>query len=225
MVALGLKRLGRPWLGLVLVVVFAAASLRWTASSATMAMAVSLLVFAAAALRPRLIGRLLAAATVLVVVAVVPFSIAAYDHGAADAHAMKVSARHRMEIWHFAAERVLECPLFGHGFNASRSIPNGHAVSRFQAPDKPIIPLHPHNGFLQIWLELGIVGAVIGSAIMLFAIRSAAGSGAAAAPYLLAEIAAGMLVGGLAFGLWQSWWMATLAMGAALMRVVATRQQ
>jgi len=166
------------------------------------------------------VRRLLALTTVLVFVLIIPFSIFAYDHGGTTAHWIKHSGQHRVEIWHFAAERALEKPLFGWGFNASRYVPNGDEVSHFLPPGQSLIPLHPHDAFLQIWLEIGAIGAIIVAGILLLGLRAVGQWPAAVARFTLPGYAAGLVVAGLAFGIWQSWWMATLAFSAVAYRMI-----
>ena len=137
---LAMAQLGRPWLGALLAVVFTAASVKLTASSATLGMALSLVIFAACFASTVWVRRFLAAATMLAFAAILPLSILTYDHGGTTAPWIKHSGQHRVEIWHFAAERTLERPLFGWGFNASRYVPNGNEVSQFLLPGQSIIP-------------------------------------------------------------------------------------
>jgi exopolysaccharide production protein ExoQ len=217
---LALARLGRPWLGALLALILTVACAKLTASSATMGMVLSMLVFAGSFLSLPWMRRLLALGTVLAFILIVPVAIVGYDKGGSTASWLKHSAQHRVEIWHFAAEKTLARPLLGYGFNASRYVPNGDVVSAFQAPGKPLIPLHPHDVFLQIWLELGAVGAVIVAAMLLMALRTVARWPVGVARFTLPGYAAGMIVAGLAFGIWQSWWMATIAFSIAAYRMI-----
>jgi O-antigen ligase len=87
------------------------------------------------------------------------------------------------------------------------------------------MPLHPHNAILQLWIELGLPGAILGAALAILAIR---GILARAEDVLwraaaLGLIAASLLIAFLSYGLWQRWWMSTLWLSAALM--VATARQ
>ncbi len=89
------------------------------------------------------------------------------------------SVKHRLFIWDFAAKKAIEKPLLGWGFDSSRAI---EVTKEDKIPDcwgaqiitesmsdcvwtestRPyILPLHPHNGTLQIWLELGALGLLI----------------------------------------------------------------
>jgi O-antigen ligase len=54
----------------------------------------------------------------------------------------------RLNIWTFAADHVQSHPFRGWGLDASRTF-------------GPAIPLHTHNAQLQLWLELGAIGAAL----------------------------------------------------------------
>jgi O-antigen ligase len=218
---MALAAIGLTWIGVILAVFFTVMCFLLTASSATLGMVLSLIVFGLAWAAPKGMRRLLHTGTLAAFAFVIPFSIWAYDKGAATSSLLKRSAQHRMEIWHFAALRSLDKPLFGHGINSSRDIPNGGAVSMFLGPDKPIIPLHPHDGFLQIWLELGLTGVAIVAGLLLFLLNATRTWPPRTQPFALATYGAGMIIAGLAFGLWQTWWMATLAFSVVACAIIA----
>lgn len=145
------------------------------------------------------------------------------------------SVHHRLEIWRFTAERILERPLLGWGFDASRAIPGGNELIRFvgpwaelepeQRPNAVTMPLHPHNGILQIWLELGLVGAMLltGLVLVLFrAIDRMAQNNAAIHSMLYATFAATFTVFCLSFGAWQSRWQAAMWLIAGLAIVMGS---
>ena len=107
----------------------------------------------------------------------------------------------RLDIWAFAAGNIQLHPIRGWGLDASRLF-------------GPAIPLHTHNAALQIWLELGAVGAALVGvffAVLAYGIvrltEQSRGLGAMAAAALTSYI----VIGGLSFGVWQEWW---LALGA-----------
>ncbi len=122
-----------------------------------------------------------------------------------------LSIYHRQSIWQFVAERISEHPLLGWGLDASRSIPGGHALVSGRADYSEVLPLHPHNAVLQIWLELGAVGAVAFVVLMLAVPVSLRKSGFT--PLLTATFFASFMAymsfGQLSFGIWQNWWLAT----------------
>ena len=99
----------------------------------------------------------------------------------------KTSWGSRLEIWRFVSGLVENKPLFGWGLDSSRVFPG-------------LIPLHPHNAAVQIWFELGAVGAGVAaiffvwmfSQVELIRRRDPALAGAAAA-----TICAYLAIGGL----------------------------
>jgi len=121
----------------------------------------------------------------------------------------KSSAWHRAQIWAFVGERIAERPLLGWGMNSSRVIPGGNTQIR---PGVEILPLHPHNAALQLWLELGVPGAALFAAMSLLAWKRLGAS--EANRWLTAGRAAAMgatfisMVPG--YGAWQEWWQASL---------------
>lgn len=119
---------------------------------------------------------------------------------------ISVSIYHRAAIWDFVGDRIAEKPVLGWGMNASRNIPNAHetipgGVER--------IPLHPHNFSLQLWLELGGVGAALASLALGFLGLGCAGSRMRQAA-LVATLATALFVASVGYGMWQGWWFATL---------------
>jgi len=203
-----------------------------TARLATIAgLGAAALSLAAPRLVPRLVGALvgLAILTMPLLVGLIPQIPSA---------SLPPSAVHRLVIWDFAAARIAEKPLAGWGLEASRAMPGGRAqpdaatLDRLNInapaqraflvlPHVEVMPLHPHNGALQLWLELGGIGALIGAALML-ALGVAASRSAAPA------VGAGMLAsaavtGMLSFGLWQAWWVASLLLAMIALALVPRR--
>ena len=125
------------------------------------------------------------------------------------------SAQHRLHMWKFVVERIEEKKMLGWGMNASRSIPQ---ESSRLAPNMEIMPLHPHNGPLQIRLELGLPGAGLAAVLIFYVffprvwgLPNRLGAGFRAA------VATGYItVGAVSFGVWQNWWIAMAWCLAAL---------
>jgi O-antigen ligase len=194
-----------------------------------LALAAGLGTMAAAALfGRRVLAAMAAAAAVAVLLA--PLAVRALPDG--DVLYQKIglvqpSAAHRVYTWHFVADRIGERPWRGWGFDSSRRISGGEApvTPRVPAADPaeavPVIgtaefmarvqtlPLHPHNAALQVWLELGLPGALMMAwvvARLYWSSRAREDVGDAA---LGAGLATGYLVlGALSYGVWQSWWIA-----------------
>jgi O-antigen ligase len=124
----------------------------------------------------------------------------------------------RLNIWTFTASHVQTHPFRGWGLDASRTF--GSAI-----------PLHTHNAQLQLWLELGAIGAALAGVffcwlaygVVRLCERSrteAAMAGAALVSYLVIQ--------GLSFGVWQEWWLALGALtliACGLARRVSERQR
>ncbi|MGE5548224.1 MAG: O-antigen ligase family protein [Solirubrobacterales bacterium] len=144
------------------------------------------------------------------------------------------SFAHRLIIWDFVGQRIHEHPILGWGFDAARAIPGGKEwldiwfpVPWREAPYHvwgEILPLHPHNAYLQIWLELGAVGAVALAAVLTVLIGRSLADGRDSPPWALAGlIAAAMMVGSSAYGMWQAWWLAVLVFAWVTIRLISGR--
>ena len=130
---------------------------------------------------------------------------------------------HRLDIWDFTIRKIEERPLTGWGFNASRAIPGADEHYEVKAQDGRVIgqgnrlPLHPHNGALQVWLELGLPGAIGFAALFgIAALRTARQTDNAGAAAALAAIATAAPIWLLSFGIWQTWWLAMLVLTSLL---------
>jgi O-antigen ligase len=129
------------------------------------------------------------------------------------AEAFKNSFGHRLYIWDFAGKRIAERPLLGWGLDAARAIPGGRDEIK---PGRQLMPLHPHDAALQVWLELGLPGAALAAALLFWLWCRLA---TAAWPRLYAAACGGSLTAAGAVlsaggGVWQEWWLATLAFAA-----------
>ncbi|MFQ5953580.1 MAG: O-antigen ligase family protein [Kiloniellales bacterium] len=140
--------------------------------------------------------------------------------------ALPLSLQHRLHMWAYVAERIAEHPWRGWGLDASRWFQAGHiTIHDMLSPDLTVqlLPLHPHNGVLQVWLELGLPGAVLLTAIvalLLLGIERYSVSRAALASGV-AVFATFGVIAGLSYGIWQSWWLATAWLIAAYAVILA----
>jgi O-antigen ligase len=121
------------------------------------------------------------------------------------------SLGHRYYIWKFTLEKAAERPLLGWGFNSSRHIPGGHETI---AIGKELMPLHPHNATLQLWLELGIPGLLIaaGSFWLLFRLRLGRDESPLGFTVLPLTLLGTFIAWNTTYGVWQSWWFSVLAL-------------
>ena len=194
----------------------------------------STVVFGAAFLSARVTARVLAAGVVLLLIAapIVPRTVLAPDAVVRAYPSIAFSEYHRILIWDFAAKRIAEQPFLGWGMNSSRVMPGGKDKVPTDIPgrtrgtgDSPVelMPLHPHNTPLQLWLELGVPGvlltAILAVTLLLLAARHPAGAMARAAS--LATVTAVIAIASMSFSMWQSWWLAVIWLAAALLTAAA----
>ena len=109
----------------------------------------------------------------------------------------------RMGYWRHAAGWIEDHTLRGWGLEASRMFAPG-------------IQLHPHDSALQIWLELGLIGATA-AAVFWVAVLSSTGRKRAdlAAAATAATAVVYLTFGAFSFGVWQEWWLGLGALAAA----------
>lgn len=130
-----------------------------------------------------------------------------------------VGTESRIGIWHEASRLIALKPLFGHGFDSARAL--SAQASTIPGTAWPALPLHPHNGFLQIWLELGGVGIAVMVALLAAAARALwpmTGRHLHLA-ISLATLTSTAVIALISFGIWQYWWLATWMFAAALLQV------
>lgn len=133
-------------------------------------------------------------------------------------------ARERLVIWRSFATAVGMKPILGFGFDSSGTIGFGPLLELFpEALRVGIRDSHPHNMALQVWVELGVVGAALAAfalsrATLLIGRHSPAARAAAAA-----TVGSALLVAAVGYGAWQAWWVTALAMLPVLLKLADPR--
>jgi O-antigen ligase len=198
-VSLTLSRLGKPGLILPLIAGTVVTSVRGSSDACLAALAAGGLAW----LLVRYVGR--NGAKLLVALVAAPFVVAplalligvetgfvAWLHKVVPA-----SWDARLNIWTFAADHIQTHPFRGWGLDASRTF--GLAI-----------PLHTHNAQLQLWLELGAIGAALAGVFFCWLAygvvrlsERSRGEAAMAAGAMVSYLA----IGALSFGVWQEWWL------------------
>ena len=135
------------------------------------------------------------------------------------------SLLHRLYIWEFSAENIAQHPLRGWGMNAARVLPGGKSVlfdDFRQRNTGQVMPLHPHNLALQMWLELGLPGALFLIALVALTLMRLTRPDLDRALSVIAcgQLAAGFVISSFSFGAWQSWWLASLWLAASLTAIM-----
>ena len=124
---------------------------------------------------------------------------------------------HRLLVWEYVGSEILKKPLLGNGIGTSRLI-GQNIVLNIPNTNQEIrggIPLHPHNSFLEIWLELGLLGIIVISFIWIKIIKFGMnirknsfviGTG------VCTSIITIFVIYNLSFGVFQAWWMASIGL-------------
>ncbi len=222
---------------LVLYLVLIASAVWFDATTAVLVLIAGGVLAGLGRLNLRLVTRVLAVAALILIVAmpllVRPITttdfLAAADSGKTSV-SIPVSGISRLHIWQFVSDKISERPWTGWGLKASRYVEGAdqkYTVIRKNAQGRDAIlykdfnlPLHPHNQALQIWLELGLIGALI-AGLTAFAVIW---RGAERAGSLGLGLIAGILIFDLlSFGAWQNWWIAAQFLAVAYL-VVPSRE-
>ena len=179
--------------------------------SATMAVLISGVVFVAVVAGRRRAVQLIALSMAVAILAM-PFIVRSPEISGDIKNllnALHINLNHRLAIWTFVGERIGDHPIIGWGLDSSRLIPGGSATVLGNYAE--ILPLHPHNGVLQVWLELGAVGAVGFLVVVLSSFDAIVKTARERlhAALLAATFSAYLTLGQLSFGVWQNWWLAT----------------
>ncbi|GAA0249880.1 hypothetical protein LNAOJCKE_0078 [Methylorubrum aminovorans] len=125
------------------------------------------------------------------------------------------SSRARVAIAQSFGAAVAQAPWIGSGYGMALRFAEVPAAQALEPEMRAMLAVgHPHNTFLQIWSELGLVGALLGALVAFLALRAAS-----ALPRLLFATALGLLGAAVAVmfvehGAWQGWW--TAGLGAAI---------
>ncbi|NOX82548.1 MAG: hypothetical protein GXP06_06105 [Alphaproteobacteria bacterium] len=130
---------------------------------------------------------------------------------------------HRVAIWQSVAAKIPGGLPFGYGADFARAWQETAPLINVPGAGAPLelMPTHPHNIFLQIWLELGLPGVLTFTAFVYCGMKVLKDANPPAAVLAaivgaIAAIAVSMAVEG---SLWQVWRLAAMAlagMGAAL---------
>jgi O-antigen ligase len=228
---LALKVLDGPRRKLLTVLFFLALAVPIAISehdSSQVGLVASLLILVLAWMNPRAVVRGLAIAWCLGFALVIPLDFLAFKADLHQAKWLPMSARARIIIWEYTAERVLEKPFLGIGADSTPAMmtkpknpadkPKGFVIRRTTGQ-------HAHNLFLQSWYELGVLGVILAAiagaavALRILLLPAAAQAYGAACFTMVAVIAA------FAWGMWQIWLICAvgllplyLLMPAALLR-------
>jgi len=126
---------------------------------------------------------------------------------------------HRQVIWRFTLDKLLESPWTGHGIDAINKVEGAH--DPVPGLGLEYVPSHPHNWFLEIMVEVGIIGIIpFVAALSLFAgglVRDYWRGGGMVPLAALALFLAFWGSSLMNFSIWASWWQATFLILTAIL--------
>ncbi|MDR3517239.1 MAG: O-antigen ligase family protein [Azospirillaceae bacterium] len=217
---------GWRWLAAVLPVALWLVQIGAESKSAKLGSTLALAACAAMLVRPRLAWRGLGAVIVIVFVAALPIALSFQALGLRTDPDITMSMRHRAEIWSFAAHRALERPWLGWGLDGSRTLPGVHeVVTLLPWEQAQVMPVHPHDAYLQVWLELGAVGAALALGFSLLVWYRVGRLPSPQRECGVAVIAGFLGMVWTSYGIWQTWWSGTMLIVALLFSLTLPRTQ
>jgi len=119
---------------------------------------------------------------------------------------LPLSWDHRLRMWGYCWQVILEHPLGGAGFDASRTFDETFIAK--DGREITTVSLHPHNAGVQIWTETGLIGALLASMVIATLFKPVQNfvqnrsHSAAVSGIIIATI----LISSLTYGAWQFWW-------------------
>jgi O-antigen ligase len=129
-------------------------------------------------------------------------------------------SRERVALWSSFGSAVRKDPILGGGFGVSPKMAETAVAKKVPRKERKMLAIgHPHNAALQIWVELGAVGALLALAVVFLTLRAVARH-----PHLVRSASLGIIAGAapvalVGHGAWQGWWAASL--GAAMIWTLA----
>ncbi|HEY8566444.1 MAG TPA: O-antigen ligase family protein [Beijerinckiaceae bacterium] len=207
---------------LVLVAATALTVLRSDSGAAILGLALGLAAYVMARVLPR-VATALAVLGIVAAFATAPFLGEIVDRVVpAKAHESlaETHSRDRVEIWQSFGLAVRAAPLVGQGFGVSARFATTPVAAALPVDNQILLAVgHPHNAVLQIWAELGLVGAGLAAALLILLVRYLAALPPARYAPRLALLAGALAVALVGHGAWQGWWWACLGTAAVLFRV------
>lgn len=170
---------------------------------------------------PSLSHKAILSAWCIAVILALPLAAAPYKYGLHKSEWITASFRDRMIIWDTTVEQAKKTPWFGIGIRSTRVLSKEMKKTQVKLPGH-IAPrrlgLHTHNQFLQVWFELGAIGAVLLLVIGIGLLNGIRRMSDQVKPYTYAAFVAACLVAAFGWGLWQTWLLSGYGLSVILVR-------
>ncbi|MGO4524279.1 O-antigen ligase family protein [Microvirga sp. 2MCAF35] len=127
-------------------------------------------------------------------------------------------SRERIALWQAFSDVTHHYPVFGTGFGSSPQMGSHPVAANIDRAYRQMLRIgHPHNAFLQVWVELGAVGALLLSALILWILSCLSRASADIRRVGLMTLMMASAIALVSHGAWQGWWIAAVALAAALL--------
>jgi O-antigen ligase len=132
-------------------------------------------------------------------------------------------SKQRIEIWQGFGEVARKHPVIGTGFASTTFIKEHPVITEVDPRFRRSLERgHPHNAYLQVWVELGIPGALILSWFTLWGMRRLSEQSVSTRRMGLNALMCASAIALVSHGAWQGWWITGLALVAALFSIQGT---
>lgn len=220
----GLLPRGRRWLGLLVLALLTAAIVVSESGSAKLGLLVGGVAGTAGLVLPRFVAIGLGLGTAGFIM-LAPW-IGSITARLMPAHVIAASENahtgDRIAIWQSFGAAVEQAPILGSGVNISTRMADVPLATKVAEPLRLMLGAgHPHNAFLQVWVELGAVGAVLAAATVLLAMQVVLRLPAPVRPLAIAFAAITLSIGAVSHGAWQAWWLAAVGAAMAMLHLAA----
>jgi exopolysaccharide production protein ExoQ len=201
------------WLAAPIAILLPLAVFAGESASAVLALTAGLAVFPVAVLLPRL-TRWLGLSATLAMLAIQPWFATILQAVLTGGFHERFKGAHssdRVDIWLSFEAAARAKWLFGNGFGSSLNLQNG-PVAALVPPERVTLlgASHPHNAFLQVWVELGLAGAALAAVVITLTFIVIGRMRPPLQPFALTCFAAAALVALVSHGAWQPWWWAAI---------------
>lgn len=127
-------------------------------------------------------------------------------------------SRERIELWQAFSDVTHHYPIFGTGFSSSPYMGSHPVAAEIDPAYRKMLKVgHPHNAFLQVWVELGAVGALLLTALVFWVLKRLSGAPAGIRRIGLMTLMSASAIALVSHGAWQGWWISALALATALL--------
>lgn len=130
-------------------------------------------------------------------------------------------SRERVDVWLSFEAAVAKQGIVGGGFAVSPRLADMPVAQELSLRQRRLLRMgHPHNAALQIWIELGAIGAALAIVVLLLILKALNERPVEQLAPRLALFGAVGAISLVAHGAWQGWWIA--AIGAAIIMFQTT---